>query len=209
MAQRQRVARGEICVSKITNRYPCTALCKDGAVQLDVFRVDDRDRMLAFAQALPEHDLLFLKRNIREPKVVDAWLGSVDAGEIHSIIASRDGKIMGCTALLSDKLSWSPHVGEVRVLVASEMREHGLGRILIQECFIKGLQLGLEKLVAQMTVDQEAAISVFEDMGFKTEALLKDQVQDHAGERYDIIMLSHDVEQFHAQLDVYGLTEAF
>jgi L-amino acid N-acyltransferase YncA len=196
-------------VNKPAKRYPRSADCKDGPVQLDLLVPEDRERLLVFADELPEHDLLFLKRNIREPKVVDAWLSSVAAGDIYSITASRDGKILGCTALLSDKLSWSAHVGELRVLVASEMREQGLGRLLIQECFIVGLELGLEKLVAQMTTDQEAAMSVFEDMGFRTEALLKDHVQDNKGTRYDLIMLSHDVEQFHAQLDVYGLTEAF
>ena len=190
-------------------RYPCEADCKDGSIHLDLLRADDRELLLAFADELPEHDLLFLKRNIREAKVVDAWLNSVAAGDIHSMTAKRDGKILGCTALLSDKLSWSSHVGELRVLVAANMREQGLGRLLIQECFIAGLELGLKKLIAQMTVDQEAAISVFEDMGFKTEALLKDQVQDHTGARYDIIMLSHDVEQFNTQMDAYGITEAF
>ncbi len=196
-------------MKKQAGRYPCDAECKDGRIHLDLFQAEDRELMLAFAEELPEHDLLFLKRNIREAKVVDAWLNSVTDGDIHSIIAKRDGKILGCTALLSDKLSWSPHVGEVRVLVAAAMREQGLGRLLIQECFIAGLELGLEKLIAQMTVDQEAAISVFEDMGFQAEALLKDQVQDHTGARYDIIMLSHDVEKFHTQLDAYGITEAF
>jgi len=191
------------------NRYPLTGSCKDGEIKLELFSAERRDDMLAFAKLLPEHDLLFLKRNITEPKVVDAWINSIEAGDTVSIIACRDKKILGCTALLTDKFSWSSHVGEVRVLVASEMKEQGLGRLLIQECFIVGLQLGLAKLTAQMTADQEAAITVFEDMGFKTEAMLRDHVMDQNGEKHDIITLSHDVEQFHAQLDMYGLNQAF
>jgi L-amino acid N-acyltransferase YncA len=192
-----------------SKRYPITANCKDGDIELQLFSSDRRDDMLSFAKKLPEHDLLFLKRNITEPKVVDAWINSVETGDTVSIIASRGTEILGCTALLCDKFSWSPHVGEVRVLIAPQMKEQGLGRLLIQECFIVGLQLGLAKLTAQMTSDQEAAISIFEDMGFKTEALLRDHVVDKAGQKHDIIALSQDVEQFHAQMDMYGLNQAF
>jgi len=196
-------------VKKIAKRYPRPAKCKDGDIQLELFAAGHRSGMLSFAQSLPEHDLLFLKRNITEQKVLDAWLESEKSGDMLTVVAVRDERILGCTAIISDKLSWSAHVGEIRVLVAEEMRDQGLGRILIQECFILGLHLGLDKLLAQMTSDQEAAMAVFEDMGFRTEALFKDHVKDHQGEKHDIIMLSHDVEQLHAHKDVYGLTDAF
>ena len=37
--------------------------------------------------------------------------------------------------------------------------------------------MGLEKMTAQMTVDQRGAIAVFEGMGFRAEALLANQVR--------------------------------
>ena len=68
--------------------------------------------------------------------------------------------------------SFSPHVGDLRVLVSPEVREHGLGRKLVQESFLVALTMSLEKLTAHMTSDQRAAITVFEDLGFRPEALL-------------------------------------
>ena len=53
---------------------------------------------------------------------------------------------------------------------------------------------GLEKLVAQMTVDQRAAIAVFEELGFRAEALLARHVADRDGKLHDIVLLSHDVD---------------
>jgi L-amino acid N-acyltransferase YncA len=58
------------------------------------------------------------------------------------------------------------------VLVSPRGAARGLGRVLIQECFAQALELGLKKLVAQMTTDQRSAIAVFEELGFRAEALL-------------------------------------
>jgi hypothetical protein len=43
--------------------------------------------------------------------------------------------------------------------------------------------------VAQMTVDQQAAIALFESLGFKAEALLRDHVRDVDGKTRDIVVL--------------------
>ena len=128
---------------------------------------------------------------------------------MQSLVALRDDEIVGCTAIVRDQYSWSPHVGELRVLVSQALREQGLGRILIQESFALGLELGLEKLIAQMTADQQAAIAVFEDLGFHVEAMLRDHVKDPDDQKHDIVILGHDVEQFHAHMAAYGLTDAF
>jgi RimJ/RimL family protein N-acetyltransferase len=70
------------------------------------------------------------------------------------------------------------------------------------------LGAGLEKLTAQMTVDQKAAIALFESLGFKAEALLRDHVRDAAGKKHDIVVLGHNVAQFLAQMKAYGLPGA-
>ena len=93
-------------------------------------------------------------------------------------------------------------------MVSTAMRAQGLGRLLTQEAFAVALGLGIEKMVAQMTVDQKGAISVFQGMGFRPEALLRDHVKDRDGRTHDLLILSHDVAKFQSQLDAYGLTEA-
>ena len=71
----------------------------------------------------------------------------------------RDGAVLGCGALVRDPLSWSSHVGNIRVVVSRAVRGQGVGRSLSQEVFALALSIGLEKLVAQMTVDQVGAIA--------------------------------------------------
>lgn len=193
-----------------STRYPRAVEIKDGTAALELMTAAAEPEVLEFAKTLPTHDLLFLRRDITEPKVLSAWAKQIETGEITSLLAKDDdGTILGCTAVVRDEHSWSPHVGELRVLVAPAGKDRGLGRQLIQESFLIALSLGLEKLTAQMTVDQTGAINVFEEMGFKAEALLKEHVRDKSGEKHDIVILSHDVEGFQSQMQAYGLTDLY
>ncbi|MEZ5550627.1 MAG: GNAT family protein [Pseudomonadales bacterium] len=191
------------------SRYPRTVELSSSRIELRLMTPADEQSVLEFARTLPAHDLLFLRRDITQPKVLSAWIRELEAGTITSLLALREGKLLGCSAVVRDEHSWSPHVGELRVLLSPEQREKGLGRTLIQESFILALSQGLEKLTAQMTADQQAAIAVFEGLGFRAEALLRDHVRDASGAKHDIVILSHDVAEFQAKLQQYGLKEAF
>jgi RimJ/RimL family protein N-acetyltransferase len=189
--------------------YPRQIKTEAGDVEFRLMSRADEAAVLAFAQKLPTHDLLFLPRNISEPKVLSAWINEIDRGAITSLLAIRDGEVVGCGTLVRDPHSWSPHVGEIRMVVSSDVRGQGVGRALSQETFALALgTLGVEKLVAQMTVDQQAAIALFESLGFKAEALLRDQVRDVRGKTHDIVVLGHNIAQFGAQLEAYGLPGA-
>jgi RimJ/RimL family protein N-acetyltransferase len=193
-----------------STRYPRTVEIKDGSARLDLMTPVAEEEVLAFAKTLPPHDLLFLRRDITQPKVLSAWAQQLETGEITSLLARDEtGEILGCTAVVRDEHSWSPHVGELRVLVAPAGKDRGLGRQLIQESFLIALGLGLEKLTAQMTPDQTGAINVFEEMGFTAEALLKEHVRDQTGEKHDIVILSHDVQGFQSKMQAYGLTDLY
>lgn len=152
----------------------------------------DGDAVLAFAKQLPPHDLLFLVRDITNPKVVSAWIDATEEGDISTLLAMKGDVVIGCAAVITDPLSWSQHVGEVRVLVSEDMRGIGLGRELIQEIFKIALARNLSKLMARMTTDQKGAIAIFEELGFRGEALLKDHVSDQAGVHHDLVILSCD-----------------
>ena len=192
----------------VNRSYPRTMACDDGDVELRLLTPDDGAAVLAFAQKLSAHDLLFLRRDISQPKVVAAWMEATRNDAIVSVLATRQGAVLGCATIVRDDLSWSRHVGELRVLVAPAVRGIGLGQKLTQECFAVALEMGLEKLMAQMTVDQRGAIGVFEGLGFRAEALLHDHVKDRDGKTHDIVILSHDVAKFQSQMAAYGLTEA-
>lgn len=188
---------------------PRSISCNGLPVDVDRMAGDCASELERFAKRLPAHDLLFLDRDITHPKVIDAWMRSLENGGVASLVARAGGEIVGCTALVLQTLSWSAHVGELRVLVAPEAKGQGLGRHLIQDCFAQAIALGLHKLCVQMTVDQRAAIAVFEELGFRAEAVLRKHVKDRDGRLHDLALLSHDVASVNATLHAYGVTELF
>jgi L-amino acid N-acyltransferase YncA len=188
--------------------YPRTVSSTGGDVEFRLLTPDDGAAVLAFAQKLSAHDLLFLRRDISQPKVVDAWMEATRLGRIVTVLATRAGAVLGCATIVRDPLSWSRHVGELRVILEPASRGHGLGGRLTHEAFALAIELGVDKLMAQMTVDQRGAIGVFEGLGFRAEALLHDHVKDRDGKTHDIVILSHDVAKFASQMAAYGVTEA-
>jgi RimJ/RimL family protein N-acetyltransferase len=191
-----------------TRSYPRRVTTEAGEIEFHLMTRADETAVLDFARKLPTHDLLFLPRNISQPKVLSAWINEIERGDIVSLLAVRQGVVVGCGTLVQDSHSWSPHVGEIRMVVALEVRGQGVGRALSQETFALALGSGLEKLSVQMTVDQRAAIVLFESLGFKAEALLRDHVRDVGGQKHDIVVLGHNVAQVRAQLEAYGLPGA-
>jgi len=191
-----------------TRSYPRHVKTDAGDIEFRLMSQSDEAAVLAFARALPLHDLLFLPRNISEPKVLTAWIKEIERGSIISLLAVKAQTVVGCGTIVRDPLSWSPHVGEIRTVVATDVRGLGVGRAMSNETFALALSMGLEKLVVQMTVDQSGAIAIFEGLGFRGEALLRDHVKDLSGNTHDIVVLGHNVAKVRAQLEAYGLPGA-
>ena len=188
--------------------FPRTVHIADDEFKIGYMTARDEASVTAFAHALPPHDLLFMRRDITAPKVMAAWLQGIENGTLTTLLTTKGGSVYGCAAIIRDELSWSPHVGEMRIVVSRALRGKGIGRVLTQECFAIALGLGIEKLIAYMTVDQRNAIAMFEDLGFQAEAMLREHVKDRDGAKHDVVMLSHDVNKFLARMEAFGLSEA-
>ncbi len=176
--------------------YPWTFNADGLEVTFRLMEASDRDAVLAFARALPEHDLVFLRMNITRPEVVDEWVRNIEAGRTVTVLAEVDGKVVGYGSLHHSEILWSRHLGEIRILASPDYRGRGLGKRLAEEMFAIGQGLKLQKIFAQLTVDQRGARQLFEHLGFRPEALLADWVIVRDGSTQDLLVMSHDVAGF-------------
>jgi RimJ/RimL family protein N-acetyltransferase len=175
-----------------------------GEAQVTLRRLEraDRDAILEFARALAPHDLLFLRRDITQPDQIDAWMEDIEDGYATSVGAFDSAGLAGYSTVNRDRMTWTAHVAESRVLVAERARGQGLGRLLTEQGFAIAREMGIRKMVAQMTTDQLAAIAVFRRMGFEPEAVLRNQVLDRDGTLHDLKIMSLDVDAFRAKVNL-------
>lgn len=163
---------------------------KGRTVVLRPLATGDHERMVAFARALPEDDLLFLERDITQSAEVDAWIKDALAGRLVTLVAWEDDVVVGYATFDRGSVRWTRHVAELRVAVAESCRGIGLGRLLLELAFEMVLHAGVTKVVARMTPDQTGALSLFERLGFAKEAVLRDHALGANGLTRDLLVLS-------------------
>ncbi len=175
----------------LADRYPTNALLRDGtAIVFRPMTAADGEAVLAFARALPEDDLLFLREDITAPAVVADWLAEIAGGEAFTVLAEVGGIVVGYASLHTEPARWTRHVGEIRINVHSDYRGTGVGAALAGEIRHVAPALGVRKLSAQMTVDQSTARLVFERLGFHEQAVLAGWVTDREGVERDLVVMA-------------------
>ncbi len=177
--------------------YPLLITLRSGLpVTLRPMSAFDANRLINFANSLPAYDLLHLRMDITKPEVVRQWIRQLEENTTATIIAEADGQIAGYAILHHHQVTWQRHLGEIRILVGPAYRAQGLGRKLAHEICVLARDMGLSRIVAQMTPDQKGAIATFERLGFQPEALLSDFVIDRDGRTHDLMVMAYDVTGF-------------
>ena len=89
----------------------------------------------------------------------------------HSLVASVDGRIVGCLALINT--SRSPrrrHVAELGMAIHDEWQGKGIGTALMQAAIeLADSWLALSRLELTVFTDNEAAIRLYKNCGFEIE----------------------------------------
>lgn len=173
--------------------YPWTTNVAGQPVTLRLMSRGDLEKSIKFANDLPEEDLLFLTIDITDRAAMEQYVYAVENNRALSVLAEVDGRFIGYGSLTYNQLHWTRHLGEIRLLIAPEMRGKGLGKILVNEVFTIAQELGLQKVIAQMAAEQRGAAQVFERLGFRAEALLADFVMDREGRTHDLIVMAYDM----------------
>lgn len=175
--------------------YPAATrkLSDSRTVNLRLMTAADADRILAFAAALNDEDVLFLRSDITRPEGVAYWVANIENGTTTTVLAELDGEVVGYASVHRNPARWTRHVGEIRVNVTPALRQLGLGRLLVGEIFDLARMMDVRKLSAQMTIEQAAARAAFRKLGFQVEAVLADWVTDNEGRTHDLLLMTYDV----------------
>ncbi len=178
------------------NEYPKTIKLKDGTrVTIRPLARDDFDKLLAFVNALPYEDRLFLRHDVDTEEAVRRRADELDETRVIPLVALENDNLIGEGFLHFMPYEWMKHVGHVRLATARSHRNRGLGGLIMRELVSLASERHLEKLLAYATEENTGAIKMSAALGFQRAAVLKGMVKDRTGKTRDLVIMVNDVAE--------------
>lgn len=177
------------------HNFPKTVTIGDNKFNFRFLQHDDRDTIFNFAQTLSEQDLLFLRRDITQMETIDEWIRDVKLEHAITILVEDDNRLVAYGTLYHDQLFWNRHIGEIRLMVSSPYRNRGLGSRLARELMGFAKEMGLDKVIIYMAVEDKGAQHMVQDLGFRAEAILQDWVKTRDNRTHDLLIMSSSLSE--------------
>ena len=166
--------------------------------------LDDLERLLVFYASIPEDERTFLKEDLLDRTRVESYFQDTQS---RRGLACEGDTIVGVVGVVPLP-GWSDHVGELRLVVAPDHRRSGVGRGLARWALVAAIDAGLQKLIVEVVAEQEGAVAMFQALGFRAEALLRDHIRARDGHTRDLILLAHPVVEQWEAMAALGIDDA-
>ena len=172
--------------------FPKEVCLRDGSrVLVRSLEDGDEQALLDFFLRIPEEERFFLKEDVTAPEVVDRWVRERDFRRTLALLAMDGSMVVADAVLVRRRGNSRSHIGEIRVVVAPEYRERGLGTALIRELCDVADDAGLEKVMFELVADREQeAIRAAEWLGFLRVATIEGGAVDPLGHHHDVVLMA-------------------
>jgi ribosomal protein S18 acetylase RimI-like enzyme len=167
----------------------------------------DKRGVQAFFESLADIDRTFIHADVLRPDVIDAWMDAAATGRDRRSVAVDGDDIVGYLAVLPEH-DLSAHVAAIRIVVHPAHRRQGIASALARHAVVSAARDGIKKLVVEVVSDQDATVAMFTGLGFEAEGLLREHVLSGAGVAYDLLVLSHFVDELYETMTATGMEEA-
>ena len=109
--------------------YRKFATLKNGKrVMFRFLNEQDREALVQMFQEAPEEDIRFLKQDVKDLKLVNAWVDHLDYRKVLPLVAVdlENNRIIADATLHRGKHA-AKHIGEIRIFVCRALSEPGFG----------------------------------------------------------------------------------
>jgi L-amino acid N-acyltransferase YncA len=179
-----------------TYSFPKHVRLKDGTeLSMRPLRKEDEKNLHNYFLKLPQEEVARLKHDVTDPNIISKWIYDLDYDVVFPLVAIDNNRIVANGTLKFNMIGWRKHQGEIRTTVDPEYREKGLSTVLVEKMIEIAKSMGLEQLTAELAPSLDEAYFLFEKMGFKEAAVLKNFIKDQEGKYQDLVIMI---------LDLYG-----
>ena len=154
----------------------------------------DEKALLGFFKNLPEPEVMFFKRRVRDPEVIKQWCGNIDLYARLPLLALHEGKVIAVASLLQNNGGWKRHIGRISQSILPKYRQKGIAGKLVQELVDVARMAGLQKVEAEFIDKQEGGQKLFALLGFTHLIRLEDYVQDMQAIQHDYVLMGMDLK---------------
>lgn len=174
------------------------AKLKDGTlVTLRSMTDEDEQSLHRFFDSLPDELLLFVRHNVKDPRVISEWAHSLDYQRVIPLLALDGDEIIADVTLHRVPHGWKRHIGKVRIVVSPKYQNQGLATLMLNELTELAAEIGLEKLWAEIPLDAVGAVRAFRNAGFGCKAVIEGLVKDSRERDVDILIMVCNVVDLH------------
>lgn len=178
------------------------AKLKDGTeVIIRELTIDDLDKSIAFFQALPKEDRIYLRVDVTKSENVERRIQMIKFGKVIRLVAVVGDEIVADGALELETEEWEEHIAELRLIVAHPYQRKGLGMIMARELFSIAASKNVEEIVVKFMEPQIAAWKVVKKLGFHKDSILHNYVKDIDGVKHDLVLMRCDLKSLWEKLE--------
>ncbi len=172
--------------------YPKEATLRDGTrTVMRPVQEGDQQPLLDFFLGIPDEERFFMKDDVTSPEVVRTWIDERDYNRTLALLAFDGPNVVADAVLIRGRGNSRSHIGEIRVVVAPDYRDRGLGTVLIRELCDIADDAGLEKVMFEVVADrQQEAVRAAEWLGFCRVATIEGGAIDPSGHHHDVVIMA-------------------
>ena len=163
-------------------------------IEIRPLEAGDEKALLGFFKNLPEPEVMFFKRRVRDPEVIKQWCENIDLYARLPLLALHDGKVIAVASLLQNNGGWKRHIGRISQSILPKYRQKGIAGKLVQELVDVARMAGLQKVEAEFIDKQEGGQKLFALLGFTHLMRLEDYVQDMQAIQHDYVLMGMDLK---------------
>jgi L-amino acid N-acyltransferase YncA len=162
---------------------------KDGArVLVRPLTVEDRQHMLDLFLPVGPEDKRYIRHDINNPAVIESWIDGLDYSKVLPLVAMVNNRIAG-VASLHFREGPARHRAEVRIFLAKDFRQRGVGTRMLSGLIELARRRSLYLLDVEIVSDQSHMIKAFHNLGFETKCILEDFHMMPDGDLRDVYYL--------------------
>ena len=168
----------------------------DDGMEINIRPIEagDEKALLGFFKNLPEPEVMFFKRRVRDPEVIKQWCENIDLYARLPLLALHEGKVIAVASLLQNNGGWKRHIGRISQSILPKYRQKGIAGKLVQELVDVARMAGLQKVEAEFIDKQEGGQKLFALLGFTHLMRLEDYVQDMQAIQHDYVLMGMDLK---------------